>query len=112
MRIPARYFPHQVTTEAVDPMGGGRRWKPAKTGVRALVAPSDALIIDQRPDAESVGQQIVANTQVIVQPESYVGPGARVTIWPGTARERVLSAARVDTYDHDIAPNSVVLWLV
>lgn len=112
MRIPARYFPHQVTIEAPDPMGGGRRWLTPRPGVAALVAPSDALIVDQRPDAESVGQQIVANSQVILQPESWTDPGARVTIWPGTPRERVLSAARVETYDHDIAPNSVVMWLV
>jgi hypothetical protein len=49
---------------------------------------------------------------VIVQPEHYEEPGGRVTIWPGTPKQKLLSLVAVDVYDHNIAPNSVVLWLV
>lgn len=112
MRIPNRYLPHKVTIEPYDPMGGGRRFLPARPGIMALTAPKAQLVVDQRPDSESVGQMVQTSTMVIVQPEQWTTPGGRVTIWPGTEREAKLSLVAVDTYDHDIAPNSVVLWLV
>lgn len=113
MRIPKRFLPHTVDIEPIDPYGGGSKWLPVRENVACQVASKSRLVVDQRPgmvDSEAGSQQVMANTQIILQPEDYVAPGARVTIWKGTPMEEVLTVIATEYYQHPIAPNSAVLW--
>lgn len=112
MRIPNRFLPHRVTVEPYAPLGGGRKWEAAGAPIRAQVEDTRKMVVDQRPDSDSIGQAVMAATRVITHRENWATPGSRVTIWAGTPREQKLIILNASYYEHNIAPNSAELWLV
>lgn len=115
MRIPNRFLPHRVDIEPPDPFNGEGHYLPKREARPCSVASKSQLVVDTRPgmaDAETGSQQVLANTQIILQPEDIVAPGARVTVWKGTPQEAELSVVATEYYRHNIAPESAVLWLV
>lgn len=72
---------------------------------RAHVEETVRLVIDERPDSETRGQEIAASTTVITQLDAYAGPGSRVTVY-GRTLEVVAAARRV----HSRAPSHAEHW--
>jgi hypothetical protein len=80
--------------------------------VHALVVDKAELVVDQRSEADTYGTQIVASTQVLLQPEDWAPVGSRVTVQKGTERERVLEVVVAAHLEHSRAPSQAQLWLV
>lgn len=112
MRIPERYLPHRITVEAIDPLGGGSKWATPKINVHALVVDKETQVVDARPDSETRGQVIMSSTQIVLQPEEWIPPGSRVTVWAGKPQEKKMIVVTTGYFEHPIAPNSSQLWLV
>lgn len=114
MRIPDSVLEHRVDVERRQPVGGsyGPRFDALVAGVHALVVDKAELVIDQRQESDTYGTQITASTQVLLQPEDYVGPGSRVTVWKGTPQERRLQVVAAAFLQHSKAPSQAQAWLV
>lgn len=80
--LPARFTPHEARIEPYLGSGGlGPTYGPAVT-VPAFIVDSVQLV--RNPDA----QEVVSSAQVTVGFDVVAPVGSKVTIWPGTSRER------------------------
>ena len=113
MRIPDSLLEHRVDVEPLldVPQPGGSPFGAKLPDVHALVVDRAELVIDERVDSDTHGQEILAETHVLIQPEDYIVPGSRVTIWKGTPRERVLHVVKTAYARHSISPESAQAWL-
>lgn len=114
MRIPDYVLEHRVGIRRRQPVGSssGPRWDAEVTGVHALVVDKADMVVDARTDSETRGSQVLASSQVLVQPESYAPPGSLVRVWPGTPMERTLEVVAVAYLEHSKAPSQAQMWLV
>lgn len=113
MRIPDGLLEHRcIVQERLDvPSSTGNRFADAVER-ECITVDRAKLVTDGRAESETRGQQILANTQVLLQPEHYAGPGSLITVWPGTPRERTLEVAATAYARHSVAPESAQAWLV
>ena len=72
---------------------------------RAHVEESQRLVVDERTDSATRGQEIAASFLVITQLEDHVGPGSLITV-RGKSRQVIRSAR----FDHRHAPEHAEHW--
>lgn len=87
-RLQKRHLPHEV--RIVRLIGEGARgdlWS-APVTVPAYVEQETHLRVDRRSTSTTSGQEITSSTTVVLLPEYDTLPRSRVTVWPGTPRER------------------------
>lgn len=113
MRIPAHLLEHRVVVEALRtiPRSDGAKYMPPRR-VAAIVVEKRKLVTDQREGSTTKGQELQSSAQVLVQPEERVPLGSRVTIWPGSSNESVLTSLSEAYGEHSVAPSSYQMWLV
>ena len=112
-RLRKAHLPHRVIiTPFVGDGPEGDIWGTPVTDVPAVVEQKTRLKVDRRSTSPSSGQEIRSSTAVVLLPEHDVLPRTKVTVWPGTPRERtseVIDSA-LGMYDQR-TPNHVELYL-
>jgi hypothetical protein len=111
-RLRKAHLPHRVTlTPFLGDGEEGDVWGDPVTDVPAVVEQKTHLRVDRRSTSPTSGQEIKSTTTVVLLPEHDVLPRTKVTVWPGTARERtseVIDSA-LGMYDQR-TPNHVELY--
>jgi hypothetical protein len=112
--IPDKFLEHRIDVEPILEVGSsvGRKFGDTLEDVHAIVVDKRKLVVDQRVDSDTKGQQIMASTHVLVQPEDYAPPGSKVTVWKGTPMSRIGVVVATAYAEHSIAPSSAQMWLV
>ena len=111
-RLRKRHLPHTVVITPLEGEGArGDIWGTPVT-VPAYVEQKAHLRVDRRTTSRTSGQEVTSSTTVVLLPEHDTLPRSRVTVWPGTPRERtseVIDSA-LGMYDRR-TPNHVELYL-
>lgn len=113
MRLRKKHLPHRVTlTPFLGDGAEGDLWGTPTPDVPAVVEQKTRLRVDRRSTSPTSGQEITSTTTVVLLPEHDVLPRTKVTVWPGTPRERtseVIDSA-LGMYDQR-TPNHIELAL-
>lgn len=73
---------------------------------RAHVERRTRLVVDDRPDSETRGQEVTATVLVVTQVDDYAAPGSRITV-DGVALQVIMAAP----HRHPRAPQHAEHWL-
>jgi hypothetical protein len=106
MRIPKRLLPHTIKVEPL--LGTGARsevFGPIQEWKRAYVEDKRQMVVSAE------GDDVVSNSFVVLDPERILPEGSRVTMWPGTPRERVARVVGTSFYDFPRLPSNVQIFL-
>jgi hypothetical protein len=114
VRIPDKFLVHRVDIVPLAAVGSsvGKRFDDARPAVRSIVVDKRKLVVDERMDSATKGQEIQASTHILVQPEEFVSAGSKITVWKGTPRERTGVVVATAYGEHPIAPSSAQMWIV
>ncbi|MEV5537454.1 hypothetical protein AB0L13_11390 [Saccharopolyspora shandongensis] len=105
MRIPLLLLPHTVTVQPYEGTGAyGDRHGPAVT-VRAQVEDSRRLV------RSPAGEELVSAAIVRTRLDVHAPPGSQLTVWPGTAHERMARVITADRFEHPGTPGHLELAL-
>lgn len=106
MRIPKRLLPHTIRVEPMLGTGArGEVFGPAQEWKRAYVEDKRQMVVS------SDGDDIVSNSFVVLDPERVLPEGSRVTMWPGTVRERAARVIGSSFYDFPRLPSNLQIFL-
>lgn len=87
-RLRRKHLPHQVMiTPLVGEGAEGDIWG-SPVSAPAYVEQKTRLVVDRRSTSRTSGQEVTSSTAVVLLPEHDTLPRSRVTVWPGTPRER------------------------
>lgn len=105
-RLPAALLEASVTIAELAGTGSrvGQQYGEPVTR-RAHVEHRARLVIDDRPDSETRGQEVTATALVVTQVEHYAAPGSRVTV-DGKSLQIITAAA----HRHPRAPQHAEHW--
>lgn len=110
-RLRARHLPHRVT---ITPLEGesaeGDLWGTPRRNRPAYVEQKTRLVVDRRAGSETYGQEVQANTFIVVLLEDDTMPRAKVTVWEGTPRERESEVIDSHRYEYPGTPSHVELF--
>lgn len=88
VRLKPAHLPHRVLVENITGEGAdGPVYGPALE-VRAYVEGTTRVVVDRRKASPTYGQEVVSSVWLVLLPDEDVEPGAFVTVWRGTKRER------------------------
>lgn len=110
-RLRARNLPHRVT---VTPLAGEGAEGPTAgtpiTDVPAYVEQKSKLVVDRRSESPTFGQEVLAATFIVLLTENDCLPRTKITVWPGTAREREAEVISSAKFDYPRTPGHVEVW--
>lgn len=111
-RLRKKHLPHRVT---ITPFAGetptGDIWGAPIPDVPAYVEQKTRLVVDRRSTSPTKGQEVTATTFVVLMPENDIVPRAKVTVWPGTPRERTSEVIDSAFFDYDGTPSHTELFV-
>lgn len=112
-RLRARHLPHQVTMQILEGEGAeGEIWSDLITDVPAYIEQKAHLRVDRRSTSPTSGQEITSSTFVVLLHENDVLPRSRVTVFPGTPRERTSEVIDSSFFDYNSrTPNHTQAFL-
>lgn len=111
-RLRAKHLPHRVTIQELEGEGAeGDIWATAQPDRPAYVEQTTRLVVDRRATSPTVGQEVTATTFVVLLPDDDCQPRSRVTVWPGTPRERTAEVIDSAFFDYYGTPSHVELYL-
>lgn len=88
-RLRKKHLPHRVTiTPFLGDQAEGDAWGTPIPDVPAYAEQKTRLRVDRRTTSPTAGQEITSTTTVVLLPEHDYPPRTRITVWPGTPRER------------------------
>lgn len=99
-RIPGRLLPHRNLVVIEPYLGGGangRSFGPANTITRAQISDKTSLVRDQYDKEVTSATTLYFETNEL---SMHPPVESRVTIWAGTAHERVTHIVAVSRYEH------------
>lgn len=108
MRLPRFLLDREVVIEGLAGTTGMGSTLADPVRRAASVDEAAKLSIDQRPDSDTLGQQITTAATVIVQLENYAAPGSFITL-PDGERRQVANARK---HQHRDAPNHAEMRVV
>lgn len=113
-RLRAKHLPHRVTaTRLLGEGSEGDTWAAPDTDLPAYVEQKQRMVIDRRPTSETFGEQILADTFVVILTQNDVLPRSLVKVHEGTPRERESEVITSQLFDYNArTPNHVELWLL
>lgn len=111
-RLRKKHLPHRID---IEPFGGdgaeGDIWEAKRTDRPAYVEQRARLRVDRRSTSPTSGQEIVSSTFIVVLTGDDCAPRSRVTVWPGTPRERTAEVIDSVLYDYPGTPGHAELFL-
>jgi hypothetical protein len=111
-RLRQRHLPHRVTITDLEGEGAeGTIWGDPRKSRPAYVEQKSRLVVDRRSTSPTRGQEIISTTFVVLLTEDDTRPGAQVTVWKGTPRERTSTVIDSAYFDYKGAPSHVELYL-
>lgn len=110
-RLPDKLLEHPVVIRPAlqIPASNGAKYGAAVNRM-SITNDKATKVTDQREDTK--GEEVIASSIVLVQPEHYVRPGSLVTVWPGMPYERTGEVVATSIGKHSIAWESCRLWIV
>lgn len=109
VRLKPKHLPHRVLVENITGEGAdGPLYGPARE-VRAYTEQRTKVVVDRRAMSPTAGQEVVSSTYLILLPSEQVDPGAIVTVWRGTVRERRSAVLDTAFYDYPGTPSHLEL---
>ena len=112
-RLRRKHLPHRVVITAHLGDGAeGDIWGAPMNDIPAYVEQKTRLRVDRRSTSPTSGQEITSTTTIVLLPEHDVAPRTKVTVWPGTPRERTSEVvdSALGMYDQR-TPNHVEIYL-
>ncbi len=111
-RLRKKHLPHRVTIIpfTADTAEGDTTGTPIPD-VPAYVEQKARLRVDRRASSPTSGQEITSSTFVVLLLEHDVLPRYRITVWPGTPRERTSEVIDSAKFDYKRTPNHVEAFL-
>lgn len=104
--LPDRFVPHTVTVRDYLGDGGlGPVHSETRTIDRAFAEDDRKLVID------TAGQEVVSNSQVVVDFDQQIPVGSLMTIWPGTPGEREALVITTSRHHHPTIPSYQTVYL-
>lgn len=108
VRLRAKHLPHRVTISRFIGDGPeGDQWADPDEGVPAYVEQKSKLRVDRRSDSPTSGQEITASTFIVLLTKDDVLPRTRITVWPGTPRQRTSEVIDSEFYEYPGTPSHV-----
>lgn len=108
VRLRAKHLPHRVTiTRFLGDGPEGDLWAEPVEGVPAYVEQKTKLRVDRRSTSPTSGQEITTTTFLVLLTKDDVLPRTRITVWPGTPRERTSEVVDSEFYDYPRTPSHV-----
>ncbi|TQL46674.1 hypothetical protein FB562_2198 [Homoserinimonas aerilata] len=109
-KLRARDLPHRVDITRLTGEGAeGETW--ATTPDRpAYVEQKAKLVVDRRSTSPTAGQEVTASTFIVLLLEDDAQPRSKVTVWPGTPREREAEVITSAYLEHKKAPSHIEIW--
>lgn len=104
-QIPSGFLPHSVTITPLS--GGGGMGETFGTAFTASAMVEDGA----RMVRNAAAQEVVSSARVHCEFSVIAPPGSKVTVWPGTAREREAKVIIVAGADHPVVPGFQTLAL-
>lgn len=108
VRLRAKHLPHRVTI--VRFLGDGPEgdlWSAPVENVPAYVEQKTKLRVDRRATSPSKGQEVTTTTFIVLLTNDDVLPRTKITVWPGTPRERTSEVVDSEFYDYPRTPSHV-----
>jgi hypothetical protein len=106
-RLREKHLPHRVIlTRFLGDGPEGDVWADP-VEARAYVEQKTRLKVDRRSTSPTSGQEIAASTMIVLLTADDVLPRSKVTVWPGTPRERTSEVVNSDFYDYPRTPSHV-----
>ncbi|MFF3029145.1 hypothetical protein [Microbacterium sp. NPDC057944] len=107
-RLRKKHLPHRVTiTRFLGDGPEGDLWADPVGDVPAYVEQKTRLRVDRRSPSPTSGQEITATTFIVLLTDDDVLPRSKVTVWPGTPRERTAEVIDSEFYDYPRTPSHV-----
>jgi hypothetical protein len=104
-RLRKKHLPHRVTIVRLTGEGAeGETWAEPVGDVPAYVEAKSKLVTDRRSTSATAGTEILAMTKVFLLPGDDVMPRTKITVFPGTPRER--EAEVIDSAYFDYSKNT------
>lgn len=111
MRLRAKHLPHRVTiTRFLGDGPEGDVWADEEPDVPAYVEQKARLKVDRRSTSPTSGQEITASTLIVLLTKDDVLPRSKVTVFPGTPRERTSEVVNSEFYDYPRTPSHVEVF--
>ncbi len=111
-RLRRKHLPHLVDIVRLSgETSTGEAWAEVDLDRPAYVEQKSRLVVDRRSTSETVGQQVIATTLVVLLTEDDTMPRSRVTVHKGTPRERTSEVIDSAYFEYRGTPNHVELYL-
>lgn len=111
-RLRAKHLPHRVTIQRFEGDGPeGDVWEDPRADRPAYVEQKSRLVVDRRSTSPTSGQEITSTTFVVLLLDDDCQPRTRVTVWPGTPRERRSEVISSEYFEYRGTPSHVELYL-
>lgn len=111
-RLRAKHLPHRVTiTDLAKETPEGDVPATPRTDRPAYIEQKSRLVVDRRSTSPTFGQEIQSTTFVVLLLDDDTLPGAQVTVWPDTLRERTSAVITSDRFEYPGTPSHVELYL-
>lgn len=111
MRLQKRHLPHLI--DVVSLLGEGAEgitWSAPVVDVAAYVEHKTKLVVDRRTSSTTNGQEVTAQTFIVMLTTDEVLPRTKITVWKGTPRERQVEVINSEFYDYPRAPSHVEIF--
>lgn len=111
MRLRKKHLPHRATIEALagDSAEGPTAAEPI-SAVPCYFEQKARLVIDRRATSPTVNTEVMTSTFGILLLANDVLPGAYITIWAGTPRERRAQVISSELFIYPRTPGHVEVW--
>lgn len=111
-RLRARHLKHRIDITRLTGEGAeGDLFADPVTDRPAYVEQKTRLVVDRRTGSDTIGQQIISTTFVVVLLGDEAEPRDVVTVWKGTPRERTSQVIDSAWFEYAGAPSHVELYL-
>lgn len=111
-RLRAKHLPHRVTLQALAGEGAeGDVWADPRPDRPAYVEQKTRLVVDRRATSPTFGQEVTSTTFVVLLLDDDCQPRTKVTVWPGTPRERTSEVITSEYFEYRGTPSHVELFL-
>lgn len=111
MRLQKKHLPHLIDVTSLTGEGAeGETWGDPVVDVAAYVEHKTKLVVDRRTSSTTNGQEVTAQTFIVMLTADEVLPRTKITVWKGTPRERQVEVIDSHFFDYPRTPSHVEIF--